>query len=230
MVESTSPPLVTVWRIDLRAERPELAELLSADERDRASRFHFPRDRARYIVAHAALRDVLSSGVGLSPDSLRFTSGAHGKPELAPAGCSFNLSHTPELALVAVAADRAVGIDVEHVARAGGRVAAVERFLSPRESAELAALPAQLRQAALLRIWTCKEAFLKGTVEGLSLPLDSFDVDVDPDRPPRLLETRPLVEQAACWSLHSLPLGTEYVGALAVNAPSARISLRDWVR
>jgi 4'-phosphopantetheinyl transferase len=220
--------IVHVWRIDLARAPGASAAWLSGEERERADRFRFDRDRDRYVAAHAALRGILARAAGTSPAGLQFASGANGKPFLPDhAGLQFNLSHAGELALVGVCREVAVGIDVEGIARADERLDSIERFLSPGERAALAHAPAEARPLALLRLWTCKEAWVKGTGEGLSRPLDSFDIELRSDGA-RLSATRPPLPADTHWTLHTIDVGPEYVATLAVQAAAATIETHDW--
>ncbi|HEY2158143.1 MAG TPA: hypothetical protein VGH33_21115, partial [Isosphaeraceae bacterium] len=136
---------VHVWRVALDRADDMLARLgstLSDDERARGERFRSERDRARFLVSRAALRAILSRYAGRPAAALAFLAGPHGKPSLAGAGAiEFNLSHSGDLALVAVAAGVRVGVDVEQLREMDDRDAIVRRFFSAREQAELFALP-----------------------------------------------------------------------------------------
>jgi 4'-phosphopantetheinyl transferase len=226
---------VHVWVIALDgpAARPALLlTVLGADERERAGRFVFPRDRDRFVVAHAALRAILGEYLGVPPSAIRLETTARGKPLLAPphdgTGLRFNLSHSAALALCAVTRGRGVGVDVEAVRPdfAGEDIA--RRFFSPAEVAALAAVAPGERALAFFRCWTRKEAYIKARGEGLALSLASFDVTLGPDEPPALLATRDDPAEASRWALVELGLPPGYVGALAVEGRGWRLSLADW--
>src|SRR6266853_3808704 len=117
-----APDQVHVWRVPLnqKPERlPELIEVLSPDERARAERFRFDKDRHQFIDSRAALRLLLSQYLNISPKELAFSFSAHGKPALANglsnSGLRFNLSRRDGLALIAVTRERYIGVDVELV-------------------------------------------------------------------------------------------------------------------
>jgi len=224
--DRVNPDEVQVWRIGLEAEAEP--HTLSEEERERAARFRFERHRRRFIAAHAALRGILSRATGQPPEALRFVSGPYGKPALEQSRVRFNLSHSGELALVAVALGRDVGVDVELVRPeiAGERIA--ERFFSPGEVAALRAQPEEGRVEAFFHCWTRKEAFIKAKGEGLSHPLDSFDVSLIPGEPARLLATRPDPGEASRWSLIEVPVPPGYTAALAVEGPFLKLVLYDW--
>ncbi len=146
-------------------------------ERARLERFHFEADRRRHLVTRALLRSVLSRYGPRAPQEWRFSADANGRPRIAnpPPGLAldFNLSHAGELAVLAVAAGRAVGVDVESLAR-DTDTGRLERYFAPAERAALAALPAAGRRQRFFELWTLKESYLKARGEGLRLPLDAF--------------------------------------------------------
>jgi 4'-phosphopantetheinyl transferase len=161
-----------------------LARLLSADEGERAGRFAFERDRRRYVVARARLRQLLGERLGAAPESLRFVYHAHGKPALARCpgqrDLRFNVSHCGEVAAYAFADGREVGVDIEEVRALPDADALAMRFFSPDERAAYLSLPRQARPRGFFNCWTRKEAFVKALGAGLSQPLDAFDVSRAP--------------------------------------------------
>ncbi|MEU6171448.1 4'-phosphopantetheinyl transferase superfamily protein [Streptantibioticus parmotrematis] len=168
-------PHVWALRVSSYADAlPNSLVLLDAAERERHKAFVRAADRASYAAAHVALRRLLGAYADADPAALEFTretcpvcAGAHGRPALAGgAGPHFSLSHSADMVLIAVAGTP-VGADVERIPE-GRFVDDVARSLHPRERDELAALPAQERRAAFARCWTRKEAYLKGTGEGLA--------------------------------------------------------------
>jgi 4'-phosphopantetheinyl transferase len=198
--------------------------LLDRRERERAARFHFDRDRRRFVVAHAALRKILASYCQIQPVEVEFAHGDHGKPKFTDnwSTISFNLSHSGDLALLVVARDVPVGIDVEHH-RAGIEFECLSRaFFAPSEQAALMAVPPDRRLSAFYRCWTSKEAVLKALGVGLALPLDEFAVAAEPDAPARLLRLRGDPHPAAQWNLFGWPPEVGYSAAVAVRAPGQR--------
>ncbi|KKZ70869.1 hypothetical protein VO63_26605 [Streptomyces showdoensis] len=151
------------------------AGVLDAEERDRAARLRRAADREVYVAAHTALRVLAGGYLGRAPGAVVFArldcpgcGGPHGRPVLAERGDAlhFSLSHSKGLALVAFA-PVPVGADVEAVPEAG-TVGQVADSLHPAERSELALLAGAERAAAFTRCWTRKEAYLKGTGQGLS--------------------------------------------------------------
>ena len=228
------PPLragdVHVWRIGLTASAEELsrlASLLTADEHARAARFHFERDARPWTVARAALRALLAGYTGAAPSAIELETGPHGKPRLRGAArdVRFNLSHSGELALCAIALGQEVGIDVEAVRadRAGDDIA--RRFFAPAEVSALAALPAAARVEAFFTCWTRKEAYVKARGAGLALGLDRFEVSLAPGAAAALLATHDEPAEAARWQLGALDPGPGYAAALVVEG---RAAVRCW--
>ena len=194
---------------------------LSAAEQQRAQRFHFQRDRTRFIVAHGILRRLLSRYVGCAPADLAFQDNAYGKPALHDAyggtRVCFNMSHSYDLAVYAITRGRAVGIDVERLRDGVASQEIAARFFSQQEIATLRALPTAIQQHAFFLCWTRKEAYIKARGQGLSLPLSQFDVSLTPGEPAALLRTREGPEETARWSLFTLEPFIGAVAALAVE-------------
>lgn len=180
----------TLWRIDLDQPVPTEAHArLSAEELARAARFVFPRDRQRYIAAHAALRQVLARrlGNGAEPaaEPLAFVHGPHGKPALAaPAHLHFNLSHSRGVGLVALSEDCELGVDVEQIRPMNDATAMAAAYFTSAEQAALAACEADAgagaRDRAFFTCWTRKEACLKALGIGLYLAPRGVEVGVLP--------------------------------------------------
>jgi 4'-phosphopantetheinyl transferase len=214
---------IALDRADHEVER--LAALLGPDERARAERFVFPRDRRRFVVARAALRTILGRYLDHPPGRVAFTYGPRGKPSVA-GGPEFNLAHSHELALCAVAR-RAVGVDLEWRRPIEHLEEVAQTAFSPNERMALLALPAAERPDGFLRCWTRKEAYVKARGDGLHLPLDGFDVSLDPDDA-RLLASRLDPAEPTRWSLVSLEPAAGYVGALAIAGPPPPLRQERW--
>lgn len=216
------PPEVHIWHSDIRTtafDEPTFCKLLSADEIARMERFHFEDDRRNFLFCRGMLRILLASYLGASPAELLFTYSAHGKPSLAPSSGSveFNLSHSNGSLLIAISQRRKIGVDIEFVRCELDVQEIADRFFSREETRALMQLPVSLRYDAFFSCWTRKEAFVKARGEGLSWPLNSFDVSVMPDEDEVALVTRPDHSEAERWSLHSLNCFSGYRAAVAVQ-------------
>jgi 4'-phosphopantetheinyl transferase len=213
---------VHVWQPTPIADESNLdwlRGLLTLEEKQRADRFRFDKDRNLFTTARGWLRALAGAYTHSAPERIAFRYSAQGKPELAGGGqdLRFNLSHSGELVLLAFALRRRLGVDVEKIRKDFLISDIAERFFSPAERACLCRLPAAVQHKAFFRCWTRKEAYIKATGDGLSLPLDQFDVSFAPDEPAHILATRPDPGEAERWSLRDLDVGDQYAGALVIE-------------
>jgi 4'-phosphopantetheinyl transferase len=226
---------VHVWRASLDEPASQIDSFLhtlAADERARAERFYFQRDRERFITAHGVLRAILGLYLNRAPECLAFRYGSHGKPALAweHAGDTlrFNMSHSNGVSLYAITRGREIGVDLELI-RCDLEVEQIaERFFSHLETVTLRALPTNVQKYAFFLGWTRKEAYIKARGQGLSLPLDQFDVSLIPGEPAALLSTQPDSAEALRWSLKELSLASGYAAALAVEGRGWSLSCWQW--
>ena len=223
---------VHVWRaaVDMPlSSMVQLRQVLSSDERERADRFHFEMDQKRCVIGRGVLRSLLGQILHIPAAQLRFECDDFGKPCLiAGQGLpmQFNISHSGDLVLIAIAKGRAVGVDVEKIRADLDSDSIAARFFSANECKELASLAGPERCQAFFTCWTRKEAYLKARGVGLSLPLDRFDVSFLPNEEPRLLATRDDPFEARQWRLQAVDLGSDYAAALA--AAGSDWKLRCW--
>jgi 4'-phosphopantetheinyl transferase len=185
---------IHVWHAALDREVNVLGQLeatLSLDEKARADRFHFANDRNRFVVARGLLRELLGRYLQQAPVGLEFSYGQHGKPSLsggnASSGLCFNLSHSSGLVVYAIARERNLGIDVEHIRADSAGEDIARRYFSAREVSDLLTLPPEEKVEGFFHCWTRKEAYLKATGMGLQIPLDSFSVSLLPGEPAQFL-------------------------------------------
>jgi 4'-phosphopantetheinyl transferase len=225
---------IEVWYVHLSATEDQLARLarcLAPDEMVTAGRFKFEQHRHRFVMARASLRHILARYVGELPGVLRFDFGPHGKPHLAnaryAAKVTFNLSHSEGWALIAVASGFPVGIDIEHVRPALATDDTIRLVFSPKEQTALAAFSGMRRAQAFFKGWTSKEAYIKGLGDGLFIPLQEFDVSVDPENPAELLRPYHAATEWS-WSLHDLKTPPGYIATLAVARRPMHIVTRIW--
>ncbi len=233
---------VRVWLVDL--DLPPLADRrlhdhLSADERQRAARFRFDVHRRRFATGRGLLRELLGRLLDRDPASLRFDYGDKGKPNLAGAAdLCFNLSHSQNSALVAVARGRELGVDIEACRSIDDAAMLVERFFAPAEREVFRAVPEEDRLACFYTGWTRKEAYVKARGDGLSLPTSAFEVEIAPGSDARLIRFEQEPHEVERWSLVGLEPAAGFLGALAVgrsvtaDGPGAvpRVVARRWVR
>ncbi|NEI73570.1 4'-phosphopantetheinyl transferase superfamily protein [Rhizobium lusitanum] len=232
-METIGPDVIDVWSWKLDMPPPDLGastEFLSADERARASRFVYDRDRYRFVAARSGLRLILAGYLGLSPQSISFDYGANGKPSVAACGaCSirFNLSHSADLAVLAISDRYELGIDIEEIRFLKEDIA--KWFFSRREYETLRSLPADCYLDGFYRCWTRKEAFIKAHGAGLSLPLDSFDVAFDKAGESRLERLEGDPDPSGHWIVLDLATPVNFAGAVvaATGGHDVRLRYRD---
>jgi len=222
---------VDVWRIKLDLLPVTVKQLksnLSADEAQRAARFHFEKDRDRYIVAHGCLRHILSRYLKCGSENLSFDTNEYGKPSVKGYKLEFNLSHSGDFALIAVTLERKVGVDVERLRSDIEIESMARRFFSLNEVSKLMALPLEQRVSGFFNCWTRKEAYIKAQGLGLSMPLDSFDVSLTPSEPALLCVTRPDPQESTRWTLFALEVDLDYAAAVVVEGRDLKFRLWDW--
>ncbi|AFY51094.1 phosphopantetheine--protein transferase [Nostoc sp. PCC 7524] len=209
------PDEVHVWQIHLNRTESQLEDLaatLSDDELTRANRFYFPEHRQRFIAGRGILRSILGNYLGIAPEKIKFDYEPRGKPILAEglqhSGLLFNLSHSDNLALCAVNYTRPIGIDLEYLRGISDIEALAKRFFLPSEYDVVRSLPDEQKQKTFFRYWTCKEAYLKATGDGIS-QLEQIEIALTPTETARLLKL-------PAWSLVELVPDNNYVAALAV--------------
>lgn len=233
------PGEVHVWVADLDAPASALAayrSLLAADERARAERLRFEHLRVRFVTGRAILRQLLGHYLQLAPEQLRFQYGSYGKPELAASTSAisaappfvFNLAHSHNLAVYALARASRIGVDVEQMRAVHERDEIVERFFSPHERRTMAALPAAQRDEAFFLCWTRKEAYLKALGDGLTHPLDQFSVSLTPGQPAALLEVAGEKDAGAAWTLLPFTPVPQFQAAVAVEGRGWALHRRPW--
>jgi 4'-phosphopantetheinyl transferase len=234
---STPRPLlageVHVWRASLRPGSLGAGDdgsLLSPEEETRAGSFRATEDTDRFIIARATLRRLLGTYLDEAPERVVIHETPSGKPRVARTGrhpdVRFNLAHAGALGLFAFALGLEVGVDCETQASSRGIDAVLAKAATADERKSLDALPADRRAKEGLRLWTRKEAILKGLGTGLSLAPESLEVGVSPrSAPPQRITVR-----GQPWLLFDLPGLPEAFGSLAVDARAVSLHTWEWVR
>ena len=219
---------VHVWVTDLNQPSTvtwRLLQTLSSDECQRANRFRIQRDKDHFIVAHGVLRIILSYYLGVRASDVRFCCEPMGKPELErmfQPEIRFNLSHSHGLCLYAIAREHRVGIDLELVRPLPDMNQIIQSFFSPQENAAFLAMPPARRQEMFFKCWTRKEAYLKGTGEGLCGTLDRVEVLEDPTETGVVVSAVEKMSEKVEWQLQTLRPVEGYIGGLAVEGKDLR--------
>jgi 4'-phosphopantetheinyl transferase len=234
--------------------RATLRAHLSPDEHARADRLRYAEGRDRFIAGRGQVREILAGYLDCSPSEVAFSYNEHGKPILnhpdgwippaastaaaLPAGETtgtlntrlfFNLAHSHNTALLAIACGVALGVDLEYTGREVDYTNIARRFFADGEVAELLQLPAEQQRRAFFNCWVRKEAYIKALGGGLSIPLDQFQVSLSPGQPAQLLactETFDLAE----FSLFEIEMGEVFTAALAARGPLNGLRCWRWER
>jgi len=159
---------------------------LSAEEKQRAKRYKFSEHKNYFIIFHGFMREILAKYLQIKPIDIEYTKGEKGKPYLSSclnSSIQFNLSHTKDIALLAISSDGEVGVDIEHLDRKTDWKGIVKRFFTADEQQALFILPEELQQQAFYELWTRKEAYMKVLGSGLSLSPTAFSLTVPPEKP-----------------------------------------------
>jgi 4'-phosphopantetheinyl transferase len=213
--------------VQFHLDRPDLtpfASVLDDDERRRVDRFVHDVHRRRFVVAHSAVRLILGACLEQPPQWLRFTRTRLGKPGLVGTGeLQFNLSHSEDVAILAVARGREVGIDVEQQ-RPVDVLDLASRFFAPAERESICSLPPHEQESAFFRCWTRKEALVKAIGCGLSMALDAFAVHVDHSAREQTMSSFTADPSAVRrWRITGLPAPDGYTAALAARGQDWRV-------
>ena len=216
-------PGVDAWVVDLQAvPARESLGALSADESARAARFKFERDRRRFLHAHSALRGLLARAVSYRAEAIEFRVGPHGKPSLPhPYSIPFNMSHSGELALIAIgtglARDVEIGVDLEEMRAVSDSTALAAMNFTAREQAELGEFTAVERDRAFLQGWTRKEACLKAVGSGLSIAPSTFHCGLHAVRSVTQIMTP---RGVTFVEVAPLDIGADHVASVAIVCPT----------
>ncbi|MEM7770006.1 MAG: 4'-phosphopantetheinyl transferase superfamily protein [Cyanobacteria bacterium P01_A01_bin.37] len=221
---------IHIWRASLAcSDRQQecYRSMLSQREHQRAARLQFEHLRHRFVACRGMLRALLGRYLAIAPEQIQFIYGAHGKPTLNdsrhPLPLSFNLSHSNDLALFAFCRSGALGVDVEYLRSSVDVVGLSKRFFTAQEHQAVMSRPAEQRILEFFNIWTCKEAYLKATGEGLA-GLQTVEVDIQANKSVNLMILRqPLLsampdpstlrwQMCQCWPQE------RYVGAIALGS------------
>jgi 4'-phosphopantetheinyl transferase len=227
-----APDEVQVWCAPLAQRAGPLAILartLTHDERERAVRFYFDRDRTAFIAARGALRTLIGVYLGVRPADLVFGYQDKGKPYLdtPPSDLRFNVSHSGDYALLAFMRGCELGVDIEQRRPLSDLLALAKASFSGPEYATLCGLSPAHHTEAFFACWSRKEAFIKTTGEGVS-QLGDFEVSLRPGEPARLLRVKDIAPAELRWSMHDLPAIPGHASALVVERHGVRIRCWDW--
>lgn len=221
-----------IWRADLEGNerfQDSFLKLLSPDEKNRARKFRFDKDRRNFIVARGILRSLIGQYLAINPEEVSFQYNEFGKPGIANNNTLlFNISHSHNIALFAFTNKYNVGVDVEFLNPNIEVKDIATNFFSTNEIMKLLALPEKQQALGFFNCWTRKEAFIKAVGEGLSFPLDQFEVSLEPGKPAKLLATDWDQKAVSKWTIHSMTPGANFVGSLAIEGSVEKVKFLNW--
>tara|TARA_B110000046_G_scaffold8957_1_gene9091 strand:+ start:496 stop:1272 length:777 start_codon:yes stop_codon:yes gene_type:complete len=233
--DSITANQVYVWSVNLDKEKVHTEEfygLLSLDEKEKASRFHFEKDRDRYILARGVLRKMLAFYLDKKPIEVSFDYNCYGKPTLTNdrvhENLRFNMSHSGGIALIAFSRGRKIGVDIERVNNEFDYDQIVQTFFSKNEIGSIKKTENDKRHMAFFRFWTRKEAFLKGIGEGLSYPMKEVDVFLQSCEDWSLIQTFNKNSGQEFWYGKDLFPHSGYAAAIAVQGNNCELTCREY--
>ena len=196
----------------------EYKNILNQEECVRADRFHFQQDGEYFIIARALLRRILAFHLEIKPEHVQFMQNTHGKPLLKNNRLHFNLTHSGDVALIAISSGRPLGIDIEKISREVEYLELGERFFAIEEIEQLRLANNKQEQAVIFfNLWTRKEAFIKAIGLGLSFSLSKFAVTGLPHTKPKFIRIDDEDFAKQDWQLHSFIPLEGYIAALAMT-------------
>jgi 4'-phosphopantetheinyl transferase len=214
-----SESTIHIWSFPTRASHHVVAtfeRVLIPEERNRAFRFRFHHLFASFVIARGALRYLLGHYLNCDPARVSLVYGLKGKPAVeSPSSLQFNMTHSGDLAVIALTLRRELGVDIEQIGPLADMQQIANHFFCPEEAAEVMCAPQGERERAFFLCWTRKEAYIKATGDGLSAPLGSFRVTVHPDKPARFVHIQHNEIEAKSWTLHDFQVAAGYAAALA---------------
>ena len=223
---------VHIWRASLDLDeyfQSSFLKVLSPDEKYRAQKFRFAKDNRNFIAARGILRSLLGKYLKISPAEISFQYSKFGKPGIADNNSlQFNISHSQNIALFAFTKKFPVGVDVELVNHDIEVKDIATKFFSANEVSNLLALPEKQQALGFFNCWTRKEAFIKAVGEGLSFPLNQFEVSLEPDKPAKLLATHWDANAVSKWALYSMSPAPNFVGSVVIEGVVKQVNFWNW--
>jgi 4'-phosphopantetheinyl transferase len=200
-----------------------LEPCLDGRDRERAARFRFSEDRARFVLGRGLLRKCLGRYLQQTPETIELATTDRGRPVLPhDETVQFSISHTHDLVAVALTTDAQIGIDLEFIKLPSDLPGLAKRIFSEEDFQAFQALPDRETLAAFFRVWTRKEAYLKARGEGIAEGLRQISVSLGPEETSVIRDARNK-STARNWRLLALPVPADYVGSLACDDAGKRL-------
>lgn len=216
-----APDQIDIWEYPLSTLWPAAENLLNNEETTRANRYYFERHRRRFTIARSMLRLILSQYLPIPPEKLQFLTNDYGKPYLTQSAIEFNLSHSGDLALLAIGQTFPMGVDLEHFSSRPFQGMS-EMMFAPLEVKQYTHMPSHMRTLSFFHIWAQKEAFIKACGMGLSYPTQTFTVPAYPVTD-QLVEDR---KHQCFWQMRSFMPQIACAAALCYHPQVQRLRYR----
>ncbi len=201
----------------------DLYQNLSSDEINRASRFHFEKDKVGFSIARRGLRNILARYLHMPAKEIQFEYSEYGKPYLKNADIHFNISHSNEYVLYAFSKNRRLGIDVEFCKPNIDFLSLSKEICTEKEYHLLSSFSSDEQMHAFYQYWTYKEAIVKALGLGLSFPIKQIEIELN-----KIENDRPVVAGDLHWSIREIPIGNNYAAALAVEVMKEDEDISFW--
>lgn len=217
-----------LWRFRIPEPTGEIPfdSILNEEERERARRFRFARDRQEFAFCRGVLRILLGKYLSAHPGEINFQYQAQGKPFVD--SVSFNLSHSKGGGVLAFVGQGEVGVDLERIEEKTSWEKLAERYFSEAEVSFLQSFPPREKKEVFYQIWTLKEALIKGVGKGFSLPLKDFQVRWDSPQGEAVLKGLSGTHSLSSWKVYRLAVFSGYCGALAYSGEKRLWQGYDW--
>lgn len=219
-----------IWKIPLNlpeAKLPHLLNLLDPAEIKRLHQFRFEKHRRRFLVAHARLREILGFHLNISPAEVVFHIHDSGKPSIPGNPLYFNLSHSDEMAIVAVSFQGEVGIDIEYIKQDIDTLEIAKRFFHPTEFEQLQKIPSEKQKAFFYYCWTAKEAYLKAKGTGIAHHLNKFSLDLQNPQKIQIIYASDDIAEFKDWFITNFEINSSYFSTVVSSNSISSLLFHD---
>lgn len=219
-----------LWKILLNiseTELPEMFSILNSEEQEHADRFLFEKHRRRYIVAHAKMRQIIAAQLKISASEVIFQTNENGKPYIPGLPLHFNLSHSEEMAIVAITATAEVGVDIEYVKNDIDALEIAERFFHRDEFAQLKKAPPEKYLHYFYTCWTGKEAYLKAKGHGITNYLNKFSLNIQDPKSIKIIFADKELDEFKSWFVRSFRLDPDYIVTVVCTEPNSDLEIHQ---
>jgi len=224
---------VHIWRASLDISKSLINYIeatLSADELAHIAGVRSSPARLRNIAAYGLRRMILAHYMNIDPGELRFSYNAYGKPALASqmTELCFNVSHSADQFILALALDSAIGVDIERIDARFPWQEIVSHWFTPNENTVLQSLPSEFQRNAFYTLWTRKEAYMKACGQGFSLKMNQIDVSFGSDVWGNAINAFKALDGDTTWELHDLEFSSDYAATVAIQNNGWSLYFGQW--